>query len=82
MTNKFTKGAICMISELSAYSVVKYEKFKASIPELICPCHIKVTQKLIIEEFISGGLALVSYQDKPDKLSVILLKDLRLVSEK
>ena len=31
MTSKFTKGAICMISELSAYSVVKYEKFKASI---------------------------------------------------
>lgn len=82
MTNKFTKGAICMISELSAYSVVKYEKFKTSIPELICPCHIKATQKLIIEELISGGLALVSYQDKPDKLSVILLKDLRLVSEK
>ena len=82
MTNKFTKGAICMISELSAYSVVKYEKFKASIPELICPCHIKVTQKLIIEVLISGGLALVSYQDKPDKLSVILLKDLRLVREK
>ena len=82
MTNKFTKGAICMISELSTYSVVKYEQFKTSIPELVCPCHIKVTQKLIIEELISGGLALVSYQDKPDKLSVILLKDLRLVGEK
>lgn len=79
MNNALTKGAVCMVSELSAYSVVKYEHFKTSIPELICPCHIKSTQKLVIEELISGGLALVSYQDKPEKLSVILLKDLRLV---
>ena len=82
MTSSFIKGAICMISELSAYSVIKYEQFKTSIPELVCPCHIKLTQKLVIEELVSGGLALVSYQDEPDKLSVILLKDLRLVSEK
>jgi hypothetical protein len=81
MTSNFTKGAICMITEVSAYSVVKYENFKNSIPELTCPCHIKSTQKLVIEELISGGLALVSYLNKPDKLSVILLKDLRLVSE-
>lgn len=80
MISNFTKGAICMISELSAYSVIKYEQFKTSIPELVCPCHIKPNQKLIIEELVSGGLALVSYQNKPDKLSVILLKDLRLVS--
>ena len=71
-----------MISELCAYSVIKYEQFKTSIPELVCPCHIKLTQRLVIEELISGGLVLVSCQDKPDKLSVILLKDLRLVSEK
>ena len=82
MTSSFTKGAICMISELSAYSVIKYEQFKTSIPELVCPCHIKLTQKLVIEELVSRGLALVSYQDKPDKLSVILLKDLKLASEK
>ena len=82
MTSSFIKGAICMISELSAYSVIKYEQFKTSIPELVCPCHIRLTQKLVIEELVSGGLALVSYRDKPDKLSVILLKDLRLVSEK
>ena len=82
MTSSYTKGAICMISELSAYSVIKYEQFKTSIPELVCACHIKLTQKLVIEELVSGGLALVSYQDKPDKLSVILLKDLKLASEK
>lgn len=82
MTSNFTKGAICMISELSAYSVIKYEQFKTSIPELVCPCHIRPTQRLIIEELVSGGLALVSYQNKPDKLSVILLKDLRLVGER
>ena len=66
-----------MINQVSAYSIIKYEQFKTSIPELVCPCHIKTTQKLIIEEFITNGLVLISYKDRPDKLSIILLQDLR-----
>lgn len=69
-----------MIDQVSPFSIVKYDKLKPKLPELICPCAIPLTQELKVTDDFGSLLVLVQYIDNPLKLSVILKKDLRKIN--
>ena len=75
-------GTICLIKNVSPYSIMSNESYKKSFPILICPCSIPKIQRIIITDQLTRGLVLVMYENDKSKISVIAEKDLDPISLK
>ena len=80
MPTNFTPGAVVKITNLSKSSYFLYRHYTQYSPLIICPCHLKRDQLLIVEDMFDNSKVLLKVKNRP-LLTVTYSYDLELVYE-